>query len=135
MNKFIFSFLSLSILFATACSKENNEKADILDRPHSNSKIELSAEGCEQTVVQNSLTALEPVIIRGQGHCWILDGYAVCKKSGSAGKSQYDTYVTTNFGWGGHHDGYYKLNDDYSADFLGTYNTTKLMIIPNCKRK
>ena len=44
MNKFIFSFLSLSILFATACSKENNEKADILDRPHSNSKIELSAE-------------------------------------------------------------------------------------------
>lgn len=87
------------------------------------------------TVVQNSLTALEPVIIRGQGHCWILDGYAVCKKSGSAGKSQYDTYVTTNFGWGGHHDGYYKLNDDYSADFLGTYNTTKLMIIPNCKRK
>lgn len=33
------------------------------------------------TAVQNSLTALEPVIIWGAEHCWILDGYAVCKKA------------------------------------------------------
>lgn len=87
------------------------------------------------TVVQNSLTAMEPVLIQGQGHGWILDGYAVCKKSGTAGTSQYDTYVTTNFGWNGSWDGYYKLNDDYSVDFFGSYQTSQLMIVPNCRRK
>lgn len=44
MNKFIFSFLSLSILFVTACSKENNEKDDITDRSLSDSEIVLSVE-------------------------------------------------------------------------------------------
>ena len=86
------------------------------------------------TAVQNSLTALEPVIIWGAEHCWILDGYAVCKKSGSAGTSQYDTYVTANLGWGGSNDGYYKLNDIYHTDF-GSYKSTEQTILPNCKRK
>ncbi|MEG2365718.1 MAG: C10 family peptidase [Alistipes sp.] len=87
------------------------------------------------TVVQNSLLAREPVLIQGQGHGWILDGYAVCKKSGTAGASQYDTYVTTNFGWEGFLDGYYKLNDDYSANFHGSYQTAQLSIVPNCRKK
>ena len=87
------------------------------------------------TTVQNSLTALEPVIIWGANHCWILDGYAVCKKSGSAGTSQYDTYVTINYGWGGSNDGYYKLDDSYHTDVNGTNNTRQQSILPYCKRK
>lgn len=87
------------------------------------------------TSVQNSLTALQPVIIWGAEHCWILDGYAVCKKSGSVGTSQYDTYVTANLGWGGSNDGYYKLNDNYHTNFIDSYDSTKQTILPFCKRK
>lgn len=87
------------------------------------------------TIVQNSLTALQPVIIWGDEHCWILDGYAVCKKVGSAGSSRYDTYVTANLGWGGTNDGYYKLNDSFHTDFNGIYNTTEQKILPYCKLK
>lgn len=86
------------------------------------------------TAVQNSLTALEPVVIWGANHCWILDGYAVCKKSVSAGTSQYDTYVTANLGWGGSNDGYYKLNDTFHTEF-GSYKSSEQVILPNCKRK
>lgn len=86
-------------------------------------------------IIKESLTSLEPVIIYGQSHCWILDGYAICEKqAGIFETGEYDIYLTANFGWGGIRDGYYKIDGfTHSANFYDKYYSSELRIIPNCK--
>lgn len=58
-------------------------------------------------------------------HAWVIDGYALCKRSTRELVKKYDVYFHANMGWEGEEDGYYKVNADTSMDFEnanGIYN-------------
>jgi|GEM_PF-448303 len=110
-------------------------------------------------VVRNSILALRPVFIMGEGHkektgeiskhAFLIDGYLLCKKyfgnvssivnTGSKELvKRYDLYLHANFGWAGAGDGYYLINQDVSVDFEAggnVYKTADLRVISNIIRK
>ena len=110
-------------------------------------------------VVRNSILALRPVFITGEGHkentdktskhAFLIDGYLLCKKNFGNVSSivntgskelvkRYDLYFHANFGWAGTGDGYYLINQDISVDFEAggnVYKTADLRMISNIIRK
>ena len=110
-------------------------------------------------VVRNSILALRPVFIMGEGHkentdkiskhAFLIDGYLLCKKNFGNVSSivntgskelvkRYDLYFHANFGWASTGDGYYLINQDISVDFEAggnVYKTADLRMISNIIRK
>lgn len=88
--------------------------------------------------VYNSLNLLRPILIRGEGHAFIIDGYIICKKSTRILLQSYDIYWHADLGWGDTNTGYYKINQDTNAHFetgSNTYHTENLYIVPNIRKK
>lgn len=100
-----------------------------------------------------SLDKLYPVIITGGyqagtrsssvggRHCWLLDGYQICRRTTTARTivKQNDTYIHANFGWSGYEDGYYMVdrnstNLDFETSSNGHYNQD-LKLYPNVRKK
>lgn len=90
-------------------------------------------------VIKNSLNGFLPVLIRGEGHAFILDGYLMTKKKTKNLVDNQDMYWHANLGWGDSSSGYYKLDPDESVDFETwaghTFHTENLMIVPYIGRK
>ncbi len=83
-------------------------------------------------VVKNSLLNIHPVFVGGNGHAFIIDGYAVAKNPASNSNNM---YFHANFGWGGSSDGYYLSNNGGIAfeTSNGNYVDTQLSIIPDIR--
>lgn len=87
-------------------------------------------------VVKNSLLNVRPVFVGGNGHAFIIDGYAVAKSPSSSTSN--NIYFHANFGWGGSSNGYYLSNSNGSITFetnAGNYADTQLSIIPDIRKR
>lgn len=86
-------------------------------------------------VVKNSLLNVRPVFVGGNGHAFIIDGYAVAKNPSS---SNNNIYFHANFGWGGSSNGYYLSNNNGSITFetsSGNYADTQLNVISDIRKR
>lgn len=89
-------------------------------------------------VVKNSLDRKRPLLIRGEGHAFILDGYIIAKKNTRTIVKNYDLYWHANLGWGDLNTGFYRLNLDTNVDFesgSNVYHTENLYIVPDIVKK
>lgn len=86
-------------------------------------------------VVRNSLLNIRPVFVGGDGHAFIIDGYAVAKNPSS---NNSNIYFHANFGWGGSSNGYYLSNNNGSITFetsSGNYADTQLSVISDIRKR
>lgn len=85
-------------------------------------------------VVKNSLINVRPVFVGGNGHAFVIDGYAVAKNPSS---NSNNIYFHANFGWGGSSNGYYLTNSGSIAfeTSNGNYADTQLSIISDIRKR
>lgn len=85
-------------------------------------------------VVRNSLINVRPVFVGGNGHAFVIDGYAVAKNPSS---NSNNIYFHANFGWGGSSNGYYLTNNGSVAfeTSNGNYADSQLSIISDIRKR